>query len=128
MDALRAAGAEVLVAHTEQRSREWLYELQDAGLAGVEVFNLRVAVAVLEPLDERHLQSLVRAAVRAGTSQEEHELALSVACPQAVECLAVSGAEPSRADAGFVTVSRSTGCGFGKSHRSSSQVTPWLSM
>lgn len=35
-----AAGATVLVAHTEQRVRSDLEMLQDAGLTGVEVFNL----------------------------------------------------------------------------------------
>jgi hypothetical protein len=40
LGAARAAGAEVLVAHTEGRSREDLERLQDAGLAGVELFNL----------------------------------------------------------------------------------------
>lgn len=36
----RAAGAAVFVAHTEQRDRADLERLQDAGLSGIEVFNL----------------------------------------------------------------------------------------
>ncbi len=41
--AVRAAGATVLVAHTEQRPASDLAPLQDAGLAGVEIFNLHAA-------------------------------------------------------------------------------------
>lgn len=39
----RGVGATVLVAHTEQRPAEDLAPLQDAGLAGVEIFNLHAA-------------------------------------------------------------------------------------
>ncbi|MEZ4240811.1 MAG: hypothetical protein R3F59_32580 [Myxococcota bacterium] len=41
----RAAGASVFVAHTEQRDVPTLSALQDAGIAGVEVFNLHAMFA-----------------------------------------------------------------------------------
>ncbi len=47
-DALRAmqdAGATVMVAHTEGRDLAWLEGLQDAGLTGVELFNLHAMFA-----------------------------------------------------------------------------------
>lgn len=47
-DAVRAlseAGAAVMVAHTEQRDVEQLKVLQDAGLTGIEVFNLHAMFA-----------------------------------------------------------------------------------
>ena len=40
LEADRSAGALVLVAHTEGRSRDDLIALQDSGLTGVEIFNL----------------------------------------------------------------------------------------
>lgn len=40
-----AAGAAVLVAHTEGRDPAWLTELQDAGLVGLEIFNLHAMFA-----------------------------------------------------------------------------------
>ena len=45
LDAEEAAGAVVFVAHTEQRALADLERLQDAGLAGVEVFNLHAMFA-----------------------------------------------------------------------------------
>ncbi len=42
--AFRAAGATVLVAHTEQRDVDTLAALQQAGLVGVEAFNLHAMV------------------------------------------------------------------------------------
>jgi hypothetical protein len=43
--AMAAAGASVLVAHTEQRQQKDLEQLQDLGLAGVEIFNLHAMFA-----------------------------------------------------------------------------------
>lgn len=45
LSAERDAGAAVLVAHTEQRDRDDLIALQDAGLVGVEIFNLHAMFA-----------------------------------------------------------------------------------
>lgn len=43
--AMRAAGAAVLVAHTEGRDLAWLEQRQDEGLTGVEIFNLHAMFA-----------------------------------------------------------------------------------
>lgn len=40
-----SVGAAVLVAHTEGRALDWLEGLQDAGLTGVEIFNLHAMFA-----------------------------------------------------------------------------------
>ncbi|MEQ1501431.1 MAG: hypothetical protein ABMB14_04330 [Myxococcota bacterium] len=45
VEAERDAGAAVFVAHTEQRALDDLIRLQDAGMAGVEVFNLHAMFA-----------------------------------------------------------------------------------
>jgi hypothetical protein len=43
--AMRAAGAHVFVAHTELRDLQQLAEQQDAGLTGIEIFNLHAMFA-----------------------------------------------------------------------------------
>jgi hypothetical protein len=45
IDADKAAGATVWLAHTEQRDPAFLAELQDNGLSGVELFNLHASFA-----------------------------------------------------------------------------------
>lgn len=45
LTAMKDAGAAVLIAHTEGRDRTWLEGLQDAGLTGIEIFNLHAMFA-----------------------------------------------------------------------------------
>ncbi|TNE83941.1 MAG: hypothetical protein EP330_31340 [Deltaproteobacteria bacterium] len=52
------AGAAVLVAHTEGRDLAWLEELQDAGLVGIEIFNLHAMFAPDIRQDDLGLEAL----------------------------------------------------------------------